>query len=166
MRTWLWHASILPPANVSSFPGGGELGVAEEDEVRMIRVVLADDVPDIRALMRLAIERDGRFEIVGEAADGLEAVELARGHAPDLVILDLAMPKMDGLEAIPEVRRSIGPDGRIVVLSGFESEKLGPIAVETCADAYVEKGTDPLHEIPDFLARVCTSAPKALATTR
>jgi DNA-binding NarL/FixJ family response regulator len=133
--------------------------------VQMIRVVLADDVPDIRALVRLAIERDGRFEIVGEASNGREAVAQCEEFAPDLVVLDLAMPEMDGLQAIPEVRRHIGPEGRIVVLSGFESEKVGPLAVETCADAYVEKGAKALVEIPDFLARVLAAAPKALAPT-
>ena len=131
----------------------------------MIRVLLADDVPDIRALLRLAIERDGRFEIVAEAGDGLEAVELAGQWEPDLVVLDLAMPKLDGLQAIPQIRKHIGPDGRIVVLSGFESERLGPRAIETCADAYVEKGARALTELPDFLARVLAAAPKALALT-
>jgi hypothetical protein len=52
-----------------------------------------------------------------------------------------------------------------VVLSGFESERVGPLAVETCADAYVEKGAKALVEIPDFLARVLAAAPKALAPT-
>ena len=133
--------------------------------MRLMRVVLADDVADIRALIRLAIERDGRFELVGEATNGREAVRLAEELAPDLVILDLAMPTMDGLQAIPEVRRHLGDDGRIVVLSGFEREKLGPVAVETCADAYVEKGAEELSRLPEFLARVLAAAPKALAHT-
>src|SRR5688500_14714542 len=129
----------------------------------MIRVLLADDVPDIRALLRLAIERDGRFEIVAEAADGIEAVDLAGQWEPDLVVLDLAMPRMDGLQAIPEIREHIGAHGRIVVLSGFESERLGPQAIQTCADAYVEKGARALAELPDFLVRVIEAAPNALA---
>lgn len=130
-----------------------------------IRVLLADDVADIRALLRLAIERDERFEIVGEAGDGLEAVEQAEQLVPDLVVLDLAMPRMDGLQAIPEIRQHIGTAGRIVVLSGFESERLGPRAIETCADAYVEKGARELTELPDFLWRVLEAEPKALALT-
>ncbi len=133
--------------------------------MQLIRVLLADDVPDIRALLRLAIERDGRFEIVGEAGDGAEAIAQAGLLTPDLVLLDLAMPQMDGLQAIPEIRHHIGPDGRIVVLSGFESERLGACAIETCADAYVEKGVRSLIELPDFLARVLAAAPKALALT-
>lgn len=132
----------------------------------MIRVVLADDVPDIRVLLRLAIERDGRFEIVGEAADGREAIEVTREMSPDLVVLDLAMPNMDGLQAIPDLRPHIGPDGRIVVLSGFETEKMAALAIQTCADAYVEKGAEALSEIPGFLARVLAAAPKSLATIR
>lgn len=131
--------------------------------MHLIRVLLADDVADIRALLRLAIERDDRFEIVGEAADGVEAIEQAARLTPDLVVLDLAMPRLDGLQAIPEIRNHIGPEGRIVVLSGFESERLGPRAIETCADAYVEKGARELKELPDFLARVLAAEPKALA---
>ena len=128
-----------------------------------IRVLLADDVADIRALLRLAIERDERFQIVGEAADGVEAIDAAENLAPNLVVLDLAMPRMDGLQAIPEIRRHIGSDARIVVLSGFESERLAPRAIETCADAYVEKGARELTQLPDFLWRVLEAEPKALA---
>jgi len=133
--------------------------------VQQIRVLLADDVADIRALLRLAIERDDRFEIVGEAADGFEAIEQAGALRPDLVVLDLAMPRMDGLQAIPEIRRHIGGEARIVVLSGFESDRLGPVAIETCADAYVEKGARELTELPDYLWRVLEAEPKAIALT-
>ena len=133
--------------------------------MQLIRVLLADDVPDIRDLLRLTVERDGRFEVVGEAGDGREAIQLSSELTPDIVVLDLAMPNMDGLQAIPEVRSHIGENGRIVVLSGFESERLAPQAIKTCADAYVEKGASSLRDLPEFLARVLAAAPKALAAT-
>ena len=131
--------------------------------MQLIRVLLADDVPEIRELLRIAVERDGRFEVVGEAGDGREAIALAEELSPDIVLLDLAMPTMDGLQAIPQVRAQIGDQGRIVVLSGFESERLAPQAIKTCADAYVEKGASSLIELPEFLARVLAAAPKELA---
>ena len=128
-----------------------------------IRVLLADDVPDIRSLLRLAVERDGRFEVVGEASDGVEAVELAKQHQPDLVVLDVAMPKMDGLQAIPKVREHLAENGRIVVVSGFTSDTVGPRAIEICADAYLEKGKGSIRSMPDFFARVLDAPRKALA---
>ena len=129
-----------------------------------IRVLLADDVPDIRTLLRSAVERDGRFEVVGEASDGVEAVELAEQHRPDLVVLDVAMPNMNGLQAIPKVREHLDEDGRIVVVSGFTSDTVGPKAIEICADAYVEKGKDSIRALPDFFARVIAAPKKALAS--
>ena len=128
-----------------------------------IRVVLADDVPDIRNLLRVAVERDGRFEVVGEASDGFEAVEMTEEHKPDLVVLDVAMPNMDGLQAIPKVRQHLAEDGRIVVVSGFTTNTVGPKAIEICADAYLEKGKDSIRAIPEFFARVMASPKKALA---
>jgi DNA-binding NarL/FixJ family response regulator len=104
-----------------------------------IRVLLADDTPDIRRLLRLNLELDGRFEIVGEAADGAEAVALAESLRPDAVILDLAMPVMDGLQAIPVILKSC-PASRILVLSGFDHSRMEARAREQGAHGYLEKG--------------------------
>jgi DNA-binding NarL/FixJ family response regulator len=104
-----------------------------------VRVVLADDVADIRDLMRMLLERSG-FEVVGEAADGDEAVTTARRTQPDLVVLDLAMPSMDGLQALPRIREE-APDAKIVVLSGFQADQMSDEARRSGAHAYVEKGT-------------------------
>lgn len=104
-----------------------------------IRVLLADDTPEIRRLLRLNLELDGRFEIVGEAADGAEAVALAETLRPDAVILDLAMPVMDGLQAIPVILESC-PASRILVLSGFDHSRMEARAREQGAHGYLEKG--------------------------
>ena len=106
-----------------------------------IRVVLADDTADLRSLMRTLLEREG-FEIVGEAADGFEAVDLATRLRPDILLLDLAMPALDGLEALPRVRAD-APETKVVVLSGFQAAQIGEEARRGGAHAYIEKGTGP-----------------------
>ncbi|MGH2757676.1 MAG: ATP-binding response regulator [Actinomycetota bacterium] len=117
------------------------------------RVLLADDTPEIRLLLRMALELEGGFEVVAEAADGAQATNLADDHRPDAVILDLAMPVMDGLEAIPAIRRA-APDAKILVLSGFTSDQMEREALAVGADAYLEKGVPP-HEIVALLQKLC-----------
>ncbi|HEX7168133.1 MAG TPA: response regulator transcription factor [Acidimicrobiales bacterium] len=106
------------------------------------RVVLADDVGELRALVRLALERSGAFEVVAEAGNGHEAVEATRASQPDLVLLDVSMPVMDGLEALPLIRK-VAPRSQVVMLSGFAEERLGDQAREGGATAYLEKGIPP-----------------------
>jgi DNA-binding NarL/FixJ family response regulator len=69
-----------------------------------IRVVIADDEPDVRLLLRIQLENEG-FEIAGEAIDGRSAIERCRDSQPDVVVLDLLMPGVNGFEAIPTLRR-------------------------------------------------------------
>ena len=66
--------------------------------------MVADDLPDARELTRLTLERTGRFQVVGEAGDGAEAIDMVARHRPDLLLLDLAMPRVDGLRALPAIR--------------------------------------------------------------
>jgi PAS domain S-box-containing protein len=104
-----------------------------------LRVVLADDAEDIRLLLRLSLTTSQGFDVVGEAGNGEEAVRLTAELRPDVILLDLSMPVMDGLQAIPELRR-LSPETRIVVLSGFDERRMKPVALELGADAYLEKG--------------------------
>ena len=104
-----------------------------------LRVVLADDTAEYRLLLRIILQQDGRFDVVGEAADGEEAVRMTAELCPDVLVLDLAMPVMDGLQAIPEVRAA-SPETAIVVLSGFARGQLDRVAIARGATAYVEKG--------------------------
>lgn len=105
-----------------------------------ISVVLADDTEEIRHLLRLAFSTDERFDVVGEASDGAQAIEVAEEKRPDAVILDLAMPVMDGLQAIPEIKKRC-ENTKIVVFSAFEAEQMSGEAIARGADAYIEKGS-------------------------
>jgi len=110
-----------------------------------ISVVVCDDVPDLRRLAKAALEADGEVEVVGEAGDGAEAIEVVRQLQPDIVVLDLSMPHMDGLEAIPEIH-AVAPAAEIVVFSGFEEGKVAELALRLKASRYVRKGA-PLEEL-------------------
>ncbi|MDX6398054.1 MAG: hypothetical protein QOJ43_1462 [Gaiellaceae bacterium] len=104
-----------------------------------LRVVLADDTSEWRLMLRVILEQDGRFEVVGEAANGQEAIAVTEQQSPDAIVLDLAMPVLDGLQAIPSIRAA-SPATAIVVLSGFARGQLDREALELGASAYVEKG--------------------------
>jgi DNA-binding NarL/FixJ family response regulator len=108
-------------------------------------VFVADDVPDMRALVRFALEEAPDMEVVGEAATGAEAVRGVAELRPDVVLLDLSMPDLDGLEVIPHVVES-APDTGIVVFSGFEAARMRGPATALGAHRYVEKGR-PLEEL-------------------
>jgi PAS domain S-box-containing protein len=104
------------------------------------RVLLVDDHADVRQLLRIQLETASRaFEIVGEAEDGEQAVEMATRLQPAVVLLDLAMPKMDGLQALPLIREAV-PGIRVIVLSGFDRGTMAEKALAAGADAYLEKG--------------------------
>jgi DNA-binding NarL/FixJ family response regulator len=106
---------------------------------RVRRVLIVDDVADLRMLLRLAISRVEDFEVIGEAGDGYEAIDQAERHQPDIVVLDLSMPLLDGLEALPRIL-AVAPDARVVVLSGFDSARMRGPAMQAGAVAYLEKG--------------------------
>ncbi|NYI06756.1 response regulator [Allostreptomyces psammosilenae] len=87
----------------------------------MIRVVLADDEVLIRAGVRAILAADPEIEVVAEAADGHQAVDLARRHRPDIILLDIRMPGLDGLAAAAEIRRA-APGTGVVVLTTFSED--------------------------------------------
>lgn len=117
-----------------------------------VRVLLVDDVADIRDSVRMILEYDERFEVVGEAPDGATGLEKAAETDPDIILLDLAMPDMDGLEALPQFTKRV-PDASVVIFSGFREAKTGTQAKELGAAAYIEKGTD-LDGLVDALWKV------------
>jgi DNA-binding NarL/FixJ family response regulator len=107
-----------------------------------IRVLIADDTSDIRLLLGIALGLAGDFEVVGEAADGEVAVSLAGRLQPDVVLLDLAMPVMDGLQALPLIREQCAR-ALVVVLSGFGPSTMAEEAIARGAHHYVQKGINP-----------------------
>ena len=121
-----------------------------------IRTALVDDAADIRMLVRMQLDRDDRFAVVGEGADGIEGLALIERERPDLVLLDLAMPNMDGLEVLEELHRRKW-DRPIVVFSGFANDAMIDKAMALGAASYVKKGLD-ITEIPDLLAKAAAVA--------
>jgi DNA-binding NarL/FixJ family response regulator len=104
-----------------------------------VRVVLCDDVAMLRELLRYELEEDDDVRVVGEASDGLESVRMVSDLKPDVVVLDLAMPGLDGLEAIP-LMRAVEPPPQIVVYSGFDADLMRERVLALGAARYVEKG--------------------------
>lgn len=101
-------------------------------------VLLVEDEADLRRLIRRRLERAGRFVIVGEAGDGVEAIELATELQPQILLLDLLMPRLDGREALPTlVQRA--PRTMVVVLSALQASDEEVPAVAAGAFAYLEK---------------------------
>ncbi len=112
---------------------------AEAVSAAPLEVVVVDDTPDLRDLLRLALERRGEFRVVAQAANGQEGIDLVRTHQPEVVLLDIAMPVMDGLEALPLIREAC-PMATVVMLSGFGATEMTERALASGADGYVQKG--------------------------
>jgi DNA-binding NarL/FixJ family response regulator len=112
-------------------------------------VLVVDDAANLRELLTLLLDIEDDFEVVGTAADGAQAIDAARQLRPDVVLLDLAMPVMDGLAALPKLRADL-PQARIVIFSGFEHERLAQDALAAGADAYLEKGVSVLHLLAEL----------------
>ena len=121
------------------------------------RVLLVDDSDDMRMLLRIKLESWDHYEVVGEAGDGESAVRLATEQQPDLVMLDLAMPEMDGLQALPLIREAV-PHVRVVVLSGFDQGLMADKARAAGADGFVEKGV-PMEDLARVVDELLSSEP-------
>jgi len=107
-----------------------------------IRILIADDHAIVREGLRTLIASEPGMELVGEAADGIEAVSLARSLEPDVILMDLVMPRKDGLEAISEIKQQ-NPEICILVLTSFaEEDKVFP-AIRAGALGYLLKDSSP-----------------------
>ena len=105
-----------------------------------IRVLLCDDAPGFRALLRYTLDEDPDVVVVGEAGDGEAGLVAIAALQPDVVLLDISMPRLQGLDTIGAMLER-SPGSRIVALSGFSADDMAPAALERGAHAYVEKGT-------------------------
>lgn len=117
----------------------------------MIRTVIADDDPDLRSLFSLVVGGDNRFEVVGTAGTGREAIALIESEKPDLVLVDLAMPDMDGLEVLEHIDPGARPAA--IVLSGFSSQNVIDGAMQRGAVGYITKGLA-IRTIPDRIVEI------------
>lgn len=106
------------------------------------RIAIADDNDGVRVLLRALLELERDFVVAGEAADGHGALQLVERESPDLLILDLAMPGMDGLQVLERLTRHNGGT-RVLVYSGFASSEAEQAARALGARDYVVKGIDP-----------------------
>jgi DNA-binding NarL/FixJ family response regulator len=116
---------------------------------RRDRVLVVDDAANLRELLTLLLDTEDDFEVIGTASDGEQALAVAESLQPDIILLDLAMPVMDGMQALPRLRRML-PESIIVIFSGFEQAALVDEAVAAGADSYLEKGAS-VTQLVDLL---------------
>lgn len=124
-----------------------------------VRVLLCDDYAPMRALLRSIIEERAGLAVAGEAADGHEAIAEATRLQPDVILLDLAMPRKTGLEALQELGR-IAPAAKVVIFSGFSIASIGRELIDLGAISYLQKGASP-EAIIDAIEQAATSATPA-----
>lgn len=115
-------------------------------QAEKVSVVLVEDSVDVRTLVRMRLEASGSFDVLGEASDGEEAIEMVVRHEPALVLLDISMPAMDGLETLPAIL-AVRPGTTVVMFSGFGGSDLHAEVRELGALDLIEKSI-PLEELP------------------
>ncbi len=114
-------------------------------------MLIVDDIKDIRDMLALVLRVKPGFAVVGEAGNGAEAIERARSIQPDVIVLDLAMPVMDGLAALPGIRAA-SPGARILVSTGYDNT-MRRQAMELGAHGLIVKGAT-AGEIASAIERV------------
>jgi CheY-like chemotaxis protein/anti-sigma regulatory factor (Ser/Thr protein kinase) len=115
-----------------------------------IRVLLVDDVPDVRRLVRTALRFRGAFTVVGEAANGVEAIALTEQLRPDIVVLDIGLPDLAGQEVLTQIR-ALDPSTKVVVFSGTEPGDAGGLAARVDGYALKDSQLDYLVELLESL---------------
>ena len=107
-----------------------------------IRVLLVDDDALVRAGLRMILSSSDEVEVVGEAADGTEVVGAVQAHRPDVVLMDIRMPEMDGIAATSALRRLAAPP-HVIVLTTFQADEQVMGALQAGADGFLLKDTPP-----------------------
>jgi DNA-binding NarL/FixJ family response regulator len=122
-----------------------------------VRIVIADDHEVVRRGMRVLLESHPDWEVVGETANGREAVEMATALAPDVVVLDVTMPELNGLEATRRIRAAV-PGAEVLVLTVHESEPVVREVLDAGARGYVLK-SDAGHDLVAAVEALCHHRP-------
>jgi DNA-binding NarL/FixJ family response regulator len=112
--------------------------VSETPVIKEITVLLADDHEVVREGLRLALLRSPHIRVVGEASDGEMAVQLVERRKPDIIVMDLRMPQMDGIEATEEILKRV-PDAKILIFTAYSERALLQRGLESGAKGYVLK---------------------------
>lgn len=117
-------------------------------------VVVVDDAADLRMLISLAFKRDGRFEVLACVGDGQRGIDAVRQHRPDVVLMDVSMPIMDGLTATRKLKEEF-PDLPIMILTGYGDPRVQEEASRAGADCFMDK-TQPLTAVADALVALAS----------
>ena len=123
-----------------------------------LRILVIDDDADLRFIVRHVLDADDRYEVVGEAADGAAAIEVAAFLQPDVVLLDLEMPWLDGAEALPHIRR-VAPATVVVVWTVAPYGARAADAYDLGATAVLDKATCAPRELATRLSELVGIAP-------
>ncbi len=108
-----------------------------------IKIIIADDSDFVRDGMRIILDADDDFEVIGCAGNGREAIEIARENAPDIFLMDIQMPEMDGIEATKYI---VGNNlGKVLILTTFDDDELVQNALKNGAKGYLIKNHTPEH---------------------
>jgi DNA-binding NarL/FixJ family response regulator len=118
-----------------------------------IRVLVVDDAVDLRGIIRILLDLEDDFDVVAEASTGAEAVRLSRELQPDLVVLDVAMPGMDGLDALSEMRH-VAPEAKVVMFSAHDNARTVDSARQRGAAGYIDKTTG-VVDLVGRLRQIC-----------
>ncbi len=139
--------------------------ISEMPQPRMVRVpsempttiLIVDDNQGVRNVLTRILQKGQEFRVVGEAEDGSEALELARALSPDLILMDLAMPRVNGLEATRRIKVE-RPGTKVIILTRYEEDAYRQAATQSGADAFLSKGTR-LAELLATIRQVVQAGP-------
>lgn len=123
----------------------------------MLQIAIVDDSEDIRALFRAQLVGDAELQVCAEGADGQSAIDIARRLQPDVMLLDLSMPGMSGLDALPLILAA-SPDTAVIVLSGFGRRGFADAAYALGARGFLEKNL-PVGSLSDRVLAVLRGEP-------